>query len=449
MDSMSVCDHVLSIPLPQYLQEHKEQILHIFDNASGWDYNAKMWQQHFAHDTVVTNDLNKIVKKCPTRISRSDVRYFATKACSGGYEELRTLFLACMIWGWGRGGKYQRGFKNTEAALSDSRLEGLLKKSVEEINNARIEQAYNGFKLDGCGSAFFTKFFYFVGQGYGVNPLPLIRDAHVTNFLRFLSKQEEWGSSVCASILEEKEKGYIQYICSVDNWRKNLSCSADNIEYFMFKKGRKLREHVTGKTGRQNTLGVEGMNKRWKGGEMEDSILQVPLPAEAIKWLETLAQKDGEEATSLAGKWIMEKLHELTNRHNLLSASSLAITTQRTPGSLPTSFQGTITDERNKDKAGWLRRSIGVLKNQSGGYPQPGDEITVIDTNSNRYRLKFTKSRKRQKVCLGQPGILKPWYVKHYPSDAVRADNVYFQYTGHIDEYRIYSSEELKKIPKL
>ena len=114
-----------------------------------------------------------------------------------------------------------------------------------------------------------------------------------------------------------------------------------------------------------------------------------------------------------------------------------------TPTGLPAFFKGTITDERNQDKEGWLRRSIGVPK--SGAYPQPGDSITIIDIDGDKYQLRFTKSRNRVKVCLGQPGILKKWYTKHYPGNVVANDNVYFVFNGRDHEYLIYTSEEWAK----
>jgi len=238
---MSICDDMLKIPLPPYLQGRKEEILHIFDKASGSNYNPEAWRNYFRGNPGVSKDLNTIIGKCPTTISRKDVRYFAGRARSGGYEDLRRLFLACMIWGWGKGGKYKRGFRNTEAALSDPRLREVLEGTVDRTSGGNISEAYKEFKLAGCRSAFFTKFLYFLGSEYDVKPLPLIRDKHVMNFLSFLSKREQWDLSICARILEKKEKGYIQYVCSVDDCAKELCCPADNIEYFMFKQDKEGR----------------------------------------------------------------------------------------------------------------------------------------------------------------------------------------------------------------
>ena len=109
----------------------------------------------------------------------------------------------------------------------------------------------------------------------------------------------------------------------------------------------------------------------------------------------------------------------------------------------PKVIQGRIVAENNEDKEDWCRRSISVPN--SGGYPQPGNDITVIDTEDKEYELKFTKSRKPGRVCLGQPGRLKNWYIKHYPEHDVPMDDVFLEFSGKCNAYRIYTSNEWKQ----
>jgi hypothetical protein len=255
---MNVCDDMPKIPLPQYLQEHKKEILHIFDDATGWDYNRECWQSHFADDRIVSDGLIRIEEKCPDKICREDVRYFAHEAQLGAYEELRRLFLASMIWGYGAD---PNGPENVKQAFSNSgQLKEVLEKSLERIKNAQIKEAYEGFNLKGCRSAFFTKFFYFVGREYNIKPLPLILDSHVANFLEFLSKDKKGGFELSKFVKVDGRKkgrissvvnyseGYIQYVCSMDDWARELGCpAADNIEYFMFKEDRKTMDSRTGR----------------------------------------------------------------------------------------------------------------------------------------------------------------------------------------------------------
>ncbi|MGD0794287.1 MAG: hypothetical protein ABR958_01660 [Dehalococcoidales bacterium] len=242
---MSICDGIKKIPLPRYLKEYSEEILHIKfdkDDSLGQDYNPKKWQREFTGDPSVTDDLKRIRQKCPVKISRSDVAHFAQETQSGGYPELKRLFLACMIWGYGQ---HDTGLTNTSKTLSDPRLRAVLEKSLERIKKTQIREAYQAFNLKGCGPAFFTKFFYFVGKEYNVKPLPLILDSHVANFLEFLSKQTTWELSLFAKrsqkgFVKRHTEGYIQYICSMDNWSMKLGCAADTIEYFMYKRDQAL-----------------------------------------------------------------------------------------------------------------------------------------------------------------------------------------------------------------
>lgn len=251
---MNVCDDMIKLPLPRYLQEHKTEILHIFDNATGWDYNPEGWQSNFADDPIVSGDLSRIIGKCPDKICRADVRYFARQARYGDYPELKRLFLACMIWGYGAD---PNGLSNVKLAFSDSgRLREVLEKSVGRIKSAQIKEAYEEFDLKGCKSPFFTKFFYFVGQGWEVKPpLPLILDKHVRNFLEFLSKDEQKGWHIS---IFEGAKGYIQYACSMNDWAQQLNCPADNIEYFMYLKDKEKYR------SKRHLQGVE-MSGTWQG----------------------------------------------------------------------------------------------------------------------------------------------------------------------------------------
>lgn len=233
--------------------------MHIFDNARGSGYSPARWREHFRNDPRVSSDLTIITERCPRRIRRDDVRYFAGKSRSGGYDDLRRLFLASMIWGWGRGGKRKEGLKNTEAALSDPALRRMLESAAERIKKAQIEEAYTGFKLKGCRRAFFTKFFYFVGQEWAVSPLPLILDSYVEEFLGCLGRKEGWNKSIFRGA-----QGYVQYVNSVDEWAKGLGCPADYLEYFMFK--RQKGESAPKERGREDKVAKlrDSRDRHWK-----------------------------------------------------------------------------------------------------------------------------------------------------------------------------------------
>ena len=245
---MSICDGMPVIRLPRYIHEHKQAIVDIFNHERGVAYGFSGWHSHFKTDRLILQDLNLIKRQCPERICRKDVGYFAGKARSGGYDELRRFFLACMIWGWRRGGKYGQGFKNTEAAVSDPKLRQTLEESVGRINKGQIKEAYEEFDLDGCRSAFFTKFFYFVGKEYGARPLPLILDRHVASFLCRLGEMEgldylsEFVRTSPEGEVRRWSSGYLRYVVSVNDWADAIGCSPDHIEYFMYRKDKECEQ---------------------------------------------------------------------------------------------------------------------------------------------------------------------------------------------------------------
>jgi len=198
-------------------------------------------------------------------------------------------------------------------------------------------------------------------------------------------------------------------------------------------------------------------NSEAEGEKMDqDKGLTVPLPPDKMQQLETLARQYGQEPEVLASIWVIDQL--LQRDIPMPSQMEKPITTpimfpkERRPTipiDLPalnlikgSYFEGKINDERNKDKEGWQRRSIGVPYDKSRGYPEVRDTITMIDINGNKYESEFTKSLIPNTVCLGKSSRLKGWYTTHYPYEKVENDDVYFELTGIGREFRIYTSKE-------
>lgn len=80
-------------------------------------------------------------------------------------------------------------------------------------------------------------------------------------------------------------------------------------------------------------------------------------------------------------------------------------------------FVGKINDLSQFDAAGWKRRDIWFYKNEINrnekfDYPARKNTITLIDAEKKRYELNFSKPDLENKVCLGTPSHLKPWYKK-------------------------------------
>ncbi len=123
-------------------------------------------------------------------------------------------------------------------------------------------------------------------------------------------------------------------------------------------------------------------------------------------------------------------------------------------GNMPTqgdNFKGKVNDLSLYDAEGWLRRDIWFFKysvnnNKKFGYPTRFNTIILVDTDGKDYELNFSKPDLENKVCLGTPGRLKPWYKKKGFNDTrVNPDEiVYFVYTGNGREFLILTEAEYK-----
>lgn len=112
-------------------------------------------------------------------------------------------------------------------------------------------------------------------------------------------------------------------------------------------------------------------------------------------------------------------------------------------------FQGKIYDLSRWDGEGWKLRDIRYFKHElnhkkSFAYPIPGNQITLIDADGYRYELKFSKPDSEEKICLGTPKRLKPWYEKKgFDAQSVNLnDRIYFIYTGVGIEFYILTERE-------
>jgi hypothetical protein len=112
-------------------------------------------------------------------------------------------------------------------------------------------------------------------------------------------------------------------------------------------------------------------------------------------------------------------------------------------------FEGKINDLSQWDTEGWKRRDISFFKHdlhsrEKFGYPTRYSRTTLMDTDGDRYELNFSKPDLEDKVCLGTPGRLKPWYRKKGFDDKVinPNDRIYFEYTGQGSEFIILTEQE-------
>ena len=121
-------------------------------------------------------------------------------------------------------------------------------------------------------------------------------------------------------------------------------------------------------------------------------------------------------------------------------------------------FVGELTDVSLENGAGWNTRDIMFYKReiqwrQKFKYPRRGDQIVLIDTSGDRYRLNFRKPETADRVCLGPANSLDTWYQQQRISDGDvgtiargrHRNKVYFVYTGNYSEFYIFTEDEFEK----
>ena len=241
-------NNITNFTMTSCLKGATSRIVATYNAATGANYNYETWKKHFTGNEVVLQDLAYIHGICPSIITRNDIEQFVN-AAQNGTCGIRIPFLATMIWGWGNG---WRGRHNVELSYSDNRLDGSLKKAFELIQANKLQEAYDTFRVKGCGPAFFTKFFYFIGRALDIRPLPLILDTQVAKYLELMCIQEGWrlddfvkvnrneGNRIIST--GRNVKGYLRYVHSMNSWANQLGCNADDIELFMYKQRNRIGE---------------------------------------------------------------------------------------------------------------------------------------------------------------------------------------------------------------
>lgn len=236
---------ILTMHPPQILANNKNIIAALQPNKQAIPYTVSNWCKYFPNDEL----FNNITAKHPNEISRSDLFEMATNLQSNyRWDNLRELFISIMLWGFGTTGY---GAYRTDRMVRDSNFQNTIESSYKKINDGNILKAYNTFSLDMCGSAFFTKFFYFVGKGSHNLPIPLILDSVVACSLeercgldisryakvsRYPDKPENARKGIIGKIaaVNRYAHGYMNYINDIADWARHLEVTPDQIELFLF-----------------------------------------------------------------------------------------------------------------------------------------------------------------------------------------------------------------------
>jgi hypothetical protein len=105
-------------------------------------------------------------------------------------------------------------------------------------------------------------------------------------------------------------------------------------------------------------------------------------------------------------------------------------------------LSGRIRDLCQTTSDGWRRREI-IVRQGVDGYPRERDQIRLIDSSGATYDLPFIKGAGIPGyTCLGKPGTLKPWFLRHYAANKIDGVTVYLRATDRPNEYRIYTGAE-------
>lgn len=196
-------------------------------------YSAVTWAKWFTTD----DDLALIIGRHPLELSRGDVGRLATEALAGT-GTWRGAFMAAMMWGYGTVGY---GAYRTKLMLGTPNAESTIGRAANLVTTGQLGAAYESLKVRMCGSAFFTKFFYFVGLGAASSrPLPVVLDSVVANSLERLGVDVSHfvtatrGGDGRMTALGRDAAGYLRYVETMDAWAKAIHCHADQIEMWLF-----------------------------------------------------------------------------------------------------------------------------------------------------------------------------------------------------------------------
>lgn len=199
-------------------------------------YKIEKWNRYFQRDA----DFIEVTEQFPNNIRRGNIRILSEIALHD-FTQVKKLFLATMIWGFGTVGY---GPYRTHLMLADPAADQMLQETLERITVGDIIGSYRHFKLNKCGPSFMTKFLYFIGLGMEeMNPKPLVLDSRVAKAFQILINDEGLDFNDFIKYSEDKKgginvlwfpDGYINYLALIHLWSHEIQCRADTIELFLF-----------------------------------------------------------------------------------------------------------------------------------------------------------------------------------------------------------------------
>lgn len=220
--------------IPVFVKKREKHIRKLSANDPVVEIQGESWQKYLSKDA----DVMRLVKKFRRGLSRADVAALVPKKKNPTYAQLRPLFIATVMWGYGDNGF---GAWRTCKMLRDPKIKQALPRAFKQILAGEFETARKEFVVDWCGPSFSTKFFYFIGRAHKLSPMPLILDSRVIDHLDHKKHNLASKIAYCKrgedGILADfriKRKGYSLYINTLNDWAAKLKVKPDQLELFLF-----------------------------------------------------------------------------------------------------------------------------------------------------------------------------------------------------------------------
>ncbi len=179
-------------------------------------------------DAIQLKELQILLQRHPSAIRRLDIVPLAREASeTESPSDIRQLFLASMLWGYGTVG--YGPWRGAQITQSIEQLDSVLLTALRSIKRGSVGEAFNTLMeahIPFWGQSYFTKYLYFAGLGCGIDHYPLILDTRILQSLNKLLG----GRIFSAGTVDDYQK----YIMTLHEWAEILDCRADSIEYLLF-----------------------------------------------------------------------------------------------------------------------------------------------------------------------------------------------------------------------
>lgn len=221
-------------PIPAFVKAQEKRIRKLKPDAASFEIHEASWTEYFAKDA----DVMRLVKKFRRGISRDKVVACAPKGKKPSYLQLRPLFIAAVMWGYGSNGY---GAWRARKMLRDPKIKQVLPLSCRHILDGELEAARKSFVLSWCGPSFYTKFFHFAGRANNLRPMPLVLDSRVVDTLDRKAPKLAQKIAYCKrdahgtlADFRIKRNGYPLYVNALNDWAAKMKVKPDQLEFFLF-----------------------------------------------------------------------------------------------------------------------------------------------------------------------------------------------------------------------